>query len=171
MIEERELFPGQEDGTYFTQSLYDYAADNSTDPNILFKIKIKGYYQKLYKWTDEETNQFIKNNLDESIKWTDGIHEYCYDWGYGKNLITDHSFHFPNLDHIVPKSLADTLGWTTEQINHYSNFRIRCAKLNESKGNINSDQERRMVILDNWNDMILENKQKLLEVLAKSLDH
>jgi hypothetical protein len=60
----RELFSGQEEGTYFNQELYNFFCDNYDDPHLLFKIKIKGYYQKLYKWTDLETEQFIEDHKD-----------------------------------------------------------------------------------------------------------
>lgn len=159
-IQSRELFSGQEEGTYYTLSLYNFAVDHYDDPHVLFKLKIKGYYQKLYKWTNSETEWFIENNLEQSVKWTDGTQEYYYDWGIGKNQITDHVLHFPNLDHIVPDSISKD--------NRPENFRIRCKRLNESKGNINSDTERSAVILDLFGDMDRATQNAIIELLIQN---
>jgi hypothetical protein len=161
-ITNRSLFTGREEGTYFTGELYDYVCDNHDDPFILFKLAVYGYYAKEYKWTREQADQFIEDHKENSIKWTDGVNEYYYDWGKGKNLITSDYLHVPNLDHIVPKSLGgkDVPG----------NLRIRCRRLNENRGNTNSDKERRATIIDLYQDMSSDEQQKLiiyLESLGK----
>jgi len=163
-ILDRNLFPGQEEGTYFNQELYNYFCDNYDDPYLLFKIKIKGYYQKLYKWSDAETNNWISNQLVYSVKWSDGNQEYYYDWGKGKNQLTENYLHFPNLDHIVPSSIGK------EPNNRPENFRIRCRRLNENRGNTNSNKERRATVIDMFNDIDdLNEKKSLLEYLSKQL--
>ena len=155
----RELFSGQEEGTYFNQELYNFFCDNYEDPHLLFKIKIKGYYQKLYKWTDVGTEQFIEDHKDKSVKWTDGVQEYYYDWGKGKNQVTEDYLHFPNLDHIIPASIGEVADDRPE------NFRIRCRRLNENRGNTNTDSERRATIIDMFNDMDAVEQQDLLKYL------
>ena len=69
--------------------------------------------------------------------------------------------HEPHLDHIDPRSLSKN--------NNPENFRIRCARLNENKGNMVSDNERRATIIDMFKDMSLEAQQSLLEHLNKIL--
>ena len=128
----RSLFTGREEGTYFTGDLYDYVCDNYEDPFILFKLAIYGYYAKEYKWTKEQADQFIEDHKENSIKWTDGVNEYYYDWGKGKNLITSDYLHVPNLDHIIPKSYAKDMpnkGWT------YDNCRIISKSANVARQN------------------------------------
>jgi hypothetical protein len=159
LILDRELFSGQEEGTYFNQELYNFFCDNYYDPHLLFKIKIKGYYQKLYKWTDVETDKFIEDHKEESVKWTDGIQEYYYDWGKGKNQVTENYLHFPNLDHIIPASIGEVPD------NRPENFRIRCRRLNENRGNTHTDKERRATIIDMFNDMGDAEQQDLLKYL------
>jgi hypothetical protein len=154
-ILDRELFTGDEESTYY--NLYNYAVDNYEDPHLLFKISVYGYYAKVYKWTTLEADQFIEEHKDNSIKWTDGIQEYYYDWGKGKNKITEDYLHVPNLDHIDPHSLSKN--------NKPINFRIRCRRLNENKGNTNSDKERRATIIDLFNDMDTTNQEDLVKYL------
>jgi hypothetical protein len=156
-IIDRELFTGDEESTYYT--LYNYAVDNYKDPHLLFKLAIYGYYAKLYKWTQDQADAFIEKHKEESIKWTDGVQEYFYDWGKGKNKVTDDPMHFPNLDHIDPHSLSKN--------NHPDNFRIRCKRLNENRGNTNSDKERRATIIDMFNDMDSDTQQDLIKYLQK----
>lgn len=151
----RLLHTGNDTDTYYTESLYGFACQHYNDPHVLFKLKIKGYYQKLYKWSDNETEWFIENNLEESVKWSDGTQDYYYDWGIGQNQISNHPLHFPNLDHIVPDSISKD--------NRPQNFRIRCKRLNESKGNINSDKERWAVGVDNFKDMSAETQEGFLQ--------
>jgi hypothetical protein len=158
----RSLFHGQEEDTYHTKELYDFACDNFDDPNLLFKLEIYGYYKVKYKWSKEQADWFIMNHLEDSVKWSDGLQEYFYDWGRGKNEITKHVMHFPHLDHIIPREQGGT--------DDPENMRIRVKRLNESKGNINSDSERRAVIIDNFQDMILENQILVLEYLKELLD-
>ena len=66
--------------------------------------------------------------------------------------------HEPNLDHIDPVSKSRN--------NDPSNFRIRCARLNENKGNMTSDLERRATIIDMFKDMDAESQRSLLDYLA-----
>lgn len=160
-IKDRELFTGDEESTYY--NLYDYAVDNYEDPYLLFKLAIKGYYQKLYKWTDAETDKFIEDNKEVSVKWTDGIQDYYYDWGKGKNKVTEDYLHVPNLDHIDPHSLSKD--------NRPENFRIRCRRLNENRGNTNSDKERRATIIDMFNDMDTANQEDILKYLEAIKKH
>lgn len=157
LIANRNLFPGYDEFTYYTQDLYDYVCDNQNDPLILFKLKVYGYYAKKYKWTKKQAEQFIKNNSADAVKHTDGTQDYFYDWGKGKNQVTDHPMHEPNLDHINPKSLS--------RDNNPDNFRIRCARLNENKGNMNTDTERRATVLDILKDMNNDERQKLVEYI------
>lgn len=158
-IKARVLHPGYDDLTYYTLDLYNFACEHYDNPLVLFKIKIYGYYAKRYKWTEEQANWFIENNAQDAISHSDGVQEYLYDWGKGKNQITDHPMHEPNLDHINPHSLS--------QDNSPENFRIRCARLNENKGNMNSDNERRATILDMLEDMSLEEREKLVVFIKK----
>lgn len=158
----RTIFSGREEGTYYTGALYDYACDNYQDPYLLFKLAIYGYYAKEYKWTNEQADQFIEDHKENSVKWSDGVQEYYYDWGKGKNKITEDYLHVPNLDHIDPKSLSKN--------NSPENFRIRCRRLNENKGNTNSDVERRATIIDMFKDMSKDEQTKLLKYL-QSLDN
>lgn len=157
----RELFSGQEEGTYFNQELYNYFCDNYDDTNLLFKLEIYGYYKPKYKWTQEQADWFIENNIQDSVKWSpDGITEYYYDWGRGKNLITDAQFHFPHLDHIIPASIG------AQPDNRPENFRIRCKRLNESRGNIHTNTERWAVIVDQFKDMDSVSQQDLIKYLG-----
>ena len=161
-IFDRELFTGDEESTYY--NLYDFAVDNYEDPYLLFKIAIYGYYSRIYKWTKEEADKFIEDQKEYSIKWTDGIQDYYYDWGKGKNKMTDHVLHTPHLDHIIPKSLGGT--------DKPDNMRIRCRRLNENRGNTNTDEERRATIIDMFDDMEYESQQDLLSyLLTKAKTH
>lgn len=156
-IRDRVLHSAPDDGTYYNQELYDLAVDNYDDPLILFKIKVYGYYQKRYKWTKEQADWFIEHNKTEAHSHTDGAREYLYDWGAGLNKVTTDMMHEPNLDHINPASISKN--------DHPSNFRIRCARLNENKGNMTSDWERRATIIDTFNDMLESNRNELLDYL------
>jgi hypothetical protein len=162
LIRNRRLYPGFEEQTYFTQELYDLAADHYDDPLILFKIKVYGYYQRKYKWTKEQADWFIAQNAEHAISHSDGIQEYVYDWGRGKNKLTQDMMHEPNLDHIDPVSKSKN--------NDPSNFRIRCARLNENKGNMSTDNERRAVIIDTFLDMSPDARALILEHLGSIMD-
>jgi hypothetical protein len=156
-IVNRELFTGDEESTYY--NLYDYAVDNYDDPHLLFKIAVYGYYAKTYKWSKADADQFIETHKEASIKWTDGIQDYYYDWGKGKNKVTEDYLHVPNLDHVDPHSLSKN--------NNSINFRIRCRRLNENKGNTNTDKERRATIIDLFNDMDPVSQTDLLKYLTQ----
>lgn len=153
----RSLHTGFDEGTYFSQELYNFAVDHHDDPQVLFKIKIYGYYASKYKWTRDQANWFIEHNLNDAVKHSDGQHEYFYDWGRGHNKLTDHMMHEPNLDHIDPRSISNN--------NNPENFRIRCARLNENKGNMVSDRERRATIVDMFLDMGDGERRLLLDHL------
>ena len=158
-IRNRSLHTGFDENTYFTQALYDLAVDYYDDPLILFKVKVYGYYAPKYKWTKEQATWFIENNSKDAVGHSDGIQEYLYDWGRGHNKLTDHMMHEPNLDHIDPRSLSRN--------DQPENFRIRCARLNENKGNMTTDRERRATIIDMFMDMDIAERTSLLEHLNK----
>jgi hypothetical protein len=161
LIKNRKLFSGNEDDTYYNEFLYGVATKNFTDPYVLFKIAIYGYYKGKYKWTQEQADWFIETQKENSVCWTDGIQEYYYDWGRSKNQVTKDYLHIPNLDHVIPKSLGGT--------DDPENMRIRCRRVNENKGNTNSDKERRATIIDMFNDMGIKNKKLLLKYLKENL--
>jgi hypothetical protein len=162
-IQDRRLHSGNDDDTYYNESLYGYACENFTDSYVLFKLAIYGYYMKRYKWTKAEADWFIDTQKENSVSWTDGVQLYYYDWGKGKNKITDDYLHYPNLDHIIPASLGE------KPDNSPQNFRIRCRRLNENRGNTNTDKERRATIIDMYLDMGIEERQSLLKYLSNLL--
>jgi hypothetical protein len=51
--------------------------------------------------------------------------------------------------------------------NRPENFRIRCRRLNENKGNTNTDSERRATIIDMFSDMQINEQQDLLKYLER----
>lgn len=156
-IRDRVLHSAPDDGTYYNQELYDYAVDHMDDPLLLFRIKVMGFYRYRYKWTRQQAEWFIEHNIEDAFSHGDGQREYLYDWGAGLNKVTTDMMHEPNLDHIDPHSLSRN--------NDPSNFRIRCARLNENKGNMVSDNERRATILDMFKDMAPDARASLLEHL------
>lgn len=156
-IKNRKLVTGFDESTYYNQDLFNFVVDNITDPNVLFKIKIYGYYKSKYKWTQEQCDYFIDNNITEAQGHDVSGIWFEYDWGSGDNSITNNKMHKPNLDHIIPKEQG---GKDVPE-----NMRIRVARLNESKGNTNSDIERWAIILDMWND--IEDKEHYLPLLKR----
>lgn len=156
-IRNHPLHTGYDELTYFAQWIYDFAVDHHEDPLVLFKVKVYGYYAPKYKWTREQADWFIEQNAKEASGHSDGEREYLYDWGRGHNKVTTHMMHEPNLDHIDPRSLSNN--------NRPENFRIRCARLNENKGNMVSDRERRATIIDMFLDMDHLERQSLLKYL------
>jgi len=145
LIQNRKLYTGFDEATYYRHDLFKLRCKNAKDPYLLFKIKIFGYYKKTYKWTDEQCQYFIDNNYQDSLGYeVNGVY-YAYDWGVGYNNITRDKMHEPNLDHIVPKEQGGS--------NDPENMRIRSRRLNENKGNTNSDQERYATIVDMIEDM------------------
>lgn len=157
----RDLHLGNDENTYFTQALYDFVVDHHSDPLVLFKVKVLGYYKVKYGWSQAQAEWFIEHNQKDAFAHTDGQQVYVYDWGRGLNKVTTHMMHEPNLDHIDPVSKSNN--------NDPSNFRIRCARLNENKGNMTSDMERRATIIDMFRDMQPDNQQSLIEHLNKML--
>jgi len=151
------LHSAPDDSTYYNQELYDYAVDNLDDPLLLFRIKVMGLYRYRYKWTRAQAEWFIEQNQHEALGHSDGEREYLYDWGAGFNKVTTDMMHEPNLDHIDPHSLSRN--------NNPENLRIRCARLNENKGNMVSDLERRATIIDMFKDMDPTAQQSLLSYL------
>lgn len=162
-INDRKLFSGNDDDTYYTETLYGFACDNFTDPCLLFKLSIYGYYKGKYKWTQEEADWFINNHKENSVSWTDGVQTYIYDWGKGKNKITKDYLHTPNLDHIIPASIGD------RPDNSPQNFRIRCRRVNENRGNTHTNKERRATIIDMFSDIDDRKEQENLLNYLKTL--
>jgi len=161
-IQARRLHTGNDDDTYYNESLYGYACTNFTDSYLLFKLAIYGYYMKKYKWTKDQADWFIETQKENSVSWSDGVHTYYYDWARGKNIVTKDYLHVPNLDHIIPKSLGGT--------DAPENMRIRCRRVNENRGNTNSNKERRATIIDMFNDIDDKEEQRsLLNYLSKQL--
>jgi hypothetical protein len=144
-IKARKLYTGFDESTYHKQDLFKMRVRQAKDPDLLFKIKIFGHYKNVYKWTDNDCQKFIDDNIHESKGHTVNGIWYAYDWGTGYNSITKDKMHEPNLDHILPKERG---GKNTPE-----NMRIRCRRLNENKGNTNSDQERYATVEDMLNDM------------------
>lgn len=160
----RVLHRGNDDDTYYNETLYGFACDHLKDPHLLFKLAIYGYYKGKYKWTQEQADWFIETQKENSVSWTDGAVEYYYDWGKGKNKVTEDYLHTPNLDHIMPASLGE------RPDNRPENFRIRCRRLNENRGNTNSNKERRATIIDMFNDIDDPKEQRdLIKYLTKQL--
>jgi hypothetical protein len=63
------------------------------------------------------------------------------------------------LDHIIPASIGE------KPDNRPENFRIRCKRLNESRGNIHTDKERWAVAADQFNDMDVDAQDQFLDYL------
>lgn len=161
-IKTRKLYTGFDESTYHRQDLFKMRVRNAKDPHILFKIKILGHYKGIYKWTDEQCQEFIDNNIHESEGHEVNGIWYAYDWGTGYNSVTKNKMHEPNLDHIIPRERGGS--------NEPSNMRIRCRRLNENKGNTSTDQERFATIVDMFNDMEdIEEKRKVLAILASKI--
>jgi hypothetical protein len=159
-IKARKLYTGFDESTYHRQDLFKLRVKQAKDPHLLFKIKIFGHYKNVYKWTDEDCQKFIDNNIHESEGLTVNGIWYAYDWGTGYNSVTKDKMHEPNLDHIIPKERG---GKNTPE-----NMRIRCRRLNENKGNTNSDQERYATVEDMLNDMDdAELRRDLIKKLFK----
>lgn len=157
-IKARKLYTGFDEGTYHKQDLFVLRCKEAKDPNVLFKIKIFGHYKNVYKWTDEECQRFIDNNIHEAAGHSVNGVWYAYDWGTGYNSVTKDKMHEPNLDHIVPRERGGS--------NSPDNMRIRCRRLNENKGNTHTDQERIATIHDMLNDM---DDAELRSSLVRSL--
>jgi hypothetical protein len=165
LVKSRRLYSGNDDDTYYNETLYGVACQNYTDPYLLFKLAIYGYYKSKYKWTQEQADWFIETQKENSVSWTDGAAEYYYDWGKGKNKVTEDYFHVPHLDHIIPSSLGERPDDRPE------NFRIRCRRLNENRGNTNSNKERRATIIDMFSDIDDKKEQQALLKYLKNLIH
>lgn len=162
LIKTRKLYTGFDEPTYHRQDLFKLRVRQAKDPHILFKIKIFGHYKNVYKWTDEDCQKFINNNIHESEGHTVNGVWYAYDWGTGYNSVTRDKMHEPNLDHIVPKERG---GQNTPE-----NMRIRCRRLNENKGNTNTDQERIATIIDMWNDLVdPASRRAVLELITANM--
>lgn len=156
----RRLATQFDEKTYYTTSIYDFYVDHQYDPDVLFKIKVYGYYAKTYKWSKSQADRFINENIKESRSWFSGNKEYLYDWGSGKNKVTQSVMHEPNLDHIVP--------YTHSKNNDPSNMRIRSRLLNTNKGSTETDEQRIATILDHFDD--LENKTAAKKILIERLN-
>jgi len=152
------LFSGEHDSTYYTRDLFKFVVNNITDPDVLFKIKIYGYYKRKYKWTKEQADKFIKDNLEDSRGYYVNGTWYAYDWGSGENSVTNDKMHKPHLDHKDVRSKGGS--------DDPENMRILSARQNENKGDTDNDQERWATIVTMWND--IEDKEKYADLL-KSL--
>jgi len=154
-IKNRILYTRFNESTWYTQDLYGFWVTNFNDPDVLFKVKIYGKYKKLYKWTTEQCDWFIENHLEDSRGHTVDGEWFAYDWGSGNNKITPmHKMHQPNLDHIVPKSEFKKYGGKLDgDPDVPENMRIRVRRLNENKGDTNTDTERWATIYDMLDDM------------------
>ena len=162
-IANRKLFTGFCENTYYTQKLYDFWVDKYNDPDILFKIKILGYYKRRYKWTEDQCWEFINDNIEQSRSHIVDDQEFIYDWGSAENNITSDKMHKPNLDHIIPKEQGG--------LDIPENMRVRVSRLNENKGNTNSDIERLATIYDNINDLEdPESRKKVQDFINKMVD-
>ena len=163
-IANRILFTGFCERTYYTQELYDFWVDNYADPDVLFKVKIWGKYKMKYKWSDAQTDQWIKENLEESKGFDVNGIWHAYDWGSGRHKIKPmNKMHEPNLDHIIPSEQGGD--------NNPGNLRIRCRRLNENKGNTNSDIERIATICDMIDDIEdTDSLQAVQEYINKMKD-
>ena len=75
-ILDRQLHQSNDDNTYFTQDLFNFAVDNYDDPLVLFKVKVYGYYVTKYKWTRPQADWFIEHNAKDAHSHSDGEH-YC----------------------------------------------------------------------------------------------
>lgn len=122
-----------EDGTYYNMGVFTkFCKDRDYK-----RVAIFGYYKSKYRWTNAEAEEMYAKAPDG---WTDGIGVYrLYDWGKGENKLEcgeDWEWHEPQLDHIVPRSRAKAMGWTTAQINHPSNFQVLPAFLNRILSNL-----------------------------------
>jgi 5-methylcytosine-specific restriction endonuclease McrA len=66
----------------------------------------------------------------------------------------------PSLDHIVPKSIAKLMGWTTKQIECIENYQILCTPCNTAKNNMwgQEDAERLRGLADMIDATLLNPK-------------
>jgi hypothetical protein len=126
-----------EDNTYYNIDLFNHFCEHAD-----YKyVAIFGYYKSKYNWSDEEALLMYNKTPDG---WPDGLGVYrAYDWGRGENKIEkgeDWEWHDPQLDHIVAKSRAKSLGWTQKQIDHPDNFQVLPAIINRILTNMTDEQ-------------------------------
>lgn len=126
-----------EDNTYYNIDLFNHFCEHAD-----YKyVTIFGYYKSKYNWSDEESLIMYNKTPDG---WLDGLGVYrTYDWGRGENKIEkgeDWEWHDPQLDHIVAKSRAKSLGWTQKQIDHPDNFQVLPAIINRILTNMTDEQ-------------------------------
>jgi hypothetical protein len=136
-IAHREPCTSFEDNTYYTMDIF----REFCKVRDLKRVAIFGYYKNKYRWTDAEAEEMYAKAPDS---WTDGLGVVrLYDWGKGENQIkldhADEEWHAPQLDHIVPKTRAKSLGWTQAQIDHPSNFQVLPAYLNRILSNLTDE--------------------------------
>jgi len=136
-ISNLEPYKGFDEGTYYTMSIF----NDFCKTRDLKRVAIFGYYKSKYRWTNAEAEEMYIKSPDG---WTDGLGVYRkFDWGKGENKIKcgeDWEWHEPQMDHIVPRSRAKALGWTSEQINHPRNFQVLPAFLNRILSNLTDEQ-------------------------------
>lgn len=164
-INNRKLYTGEDEKTYYTSALHGMVCQNKDDPDILFKVKILGHYKRKYGWSEEEAWDFINAHLESSRGEQVGDTFFKFDWGSGYNKLVTPSdkMHEPTLDHRTPKSLFAN----EKDANAHTNFRIRSRRLNENKNNTNTDIERKATVLDNLYDMDEEYRKQFIIELAE----
>lgn len=137
-IATRHLYESPDEGTYYTQKLFDEFCVHMD----LKRVTIFGFYKPKYGWTDEQALEMYNKCPDG---WTDGQGVYrAFDWGRGENKIardnsTDRDWHEPHLDHIVPRSKGGT--------NEPSNFQVLPRKLNIILSNLTDEEAPALVPL------------------------
>lgn len=114
-------------GTYHTRELYRVVCETND-------LRPVWAYKNAQKWGVEYDPYLIKCKPECSC---------CnsrLNYGIGKNNLEDKlDIHTPSTDHIVPRSVAVSLGWTIEQINDISNLWIVCNRCNTLKNNSTAD--------------------------------
>jgi len=130
-------YKGFDEGTYYKMSIF----NEFCKTRDLKRVAIFGYYKSKYRWNKTQAQEMYDKAPDG---WTDGIGIYRkFDWGKGENKIKcgeDWDWHEPQLDHIVPRSRAQAMGWTNEQINRPTNFQVLPAFLNRILSNLTDEQ-------------------------------
>jgi hypothetical protein len=143
-VSNRDFYTSFDESTYYTIDIF----NKFCETRDLKRVAIFGYYKSKYRWTDAEAEEMYAKSPDG---WTDGQGIYrLYDWGKGENQIKcgeDWDWHWPQLDHIVPKSRAKLLGWSQTEIDHPSNFQVLPAILNRVLNNMTDEQAPALVPL------------------------
>ena len=135
-IANREPCTSFDEGTYYNMDLF----VEFCETRDLKRVAIFGYYKPKYHWSTAQAEEMYTKAPDT---WTDGLGVVrTYDWGKGLNKIKcgdDWEWHEPQLDHIVPRSRAKTMGWSQSQINCPSNFQVLPALVNRILSNLTDE--------------------------------